>query len=95
MRPGRKGKDKRLWRYEDGVSLGTRIESNELLVGTPLGVSVVRFMARKGAHSERWNLTQCNEVRGPHGNLSHAGTTRERGLLGHPQCSIMTKQEEK
>ena len=51
-------------RWGKGVWLGIREESNESLVGTPLGVIKIRTFRRRGSMEERWNLEEINGFRG-------------------------------
>ena len=42
-------------RWDDGLWLGVREESGEILVGTPYGVVKARTYAKKATDDERWN----------------------------------------
>ncbi len=47
------GKDKRNTRWEDGVFVGIRERSGEILIGTSKGVVKARAFRRKGTEGER------------------------------------------
>jgi hypothetical protein len=51
-------------RWESGVFLGIREESNEILVGTPKGVLKARTFRRKGSDEDRWNKEEILAVKG-------------------------------
>ena len=51
-------------RWESGVFLGIREESNEILVGTSDGVVKARTFRRKGSDEDRWNKDEILSMRG-------------------------------
>ena len=51
-------------RWADGVFLGIREESGEIIVGTPEGVLKARTFRRKGSSEERWNRDFLMSVKG-------------------------------
>ena len=66
MTPGITGKDKLDARWENGIWLGIRDRSGEIIVGTPEGCMKVRSVRRR-PEGERWNKddgTACEEYRG-------------------------------
>ena len=64
LRPGPKGKDKMLSRWESAIWLGLRDESGEVIIGTPIGCLKVREVIRYGQQSHRWNLEAFDSFRG-------------------------------
>ena len=49
------GKDKYNSRWEEGVFIGVREESGELIIGTEKGVIKARAFRRKASEKERWS----------------------------------------
>ena len=58
------GIDKFNIRLSEGIFLGVRDETSEIIIGTPDGVVKARDFRRKGSHSERWDISNFNEFRG-------------------------------
>ncbi len=58
------GKDKYNSRWEEGVFLGIREESGEIIVGTEKGVIKARAFRRKGSEAERWSRDNVKSVGG-------------------------------
>ena len=63
-RLGSKGIDKFDERWEEGIWLGAKDESDEILIGTNKGVVKARAVRRKSNFEERWNFNQFNEIKG-------------------------------
>ena len=61
---GSKGIDKFDERWEEGIWLGLRDESDEILIGTNKGVVRARSVRRRANFEERWNLNQFNNMKG-------------------------------
>ena len=55
-RLGSKGIDKLDERWEEGIWLGSKDESDEILIGTEKGVVKARAVRRKAGFEERWNI---------------------------------------
>ena len=64
LKPKSKGKEKRRSRWDNGIWLGIRDESNEIFVGTPQGVLKVRTIRRRADKEGRWNWEQFEAMRG-------------------------------
>jgi len=64
LRLDSRGKTKSKVRWFNGVFLGIREESGELIVGTPEGIVKARDFKRHGSLVERWNLDQFNNFKG-------------------------------
>ena len=64
LKPESVGKDKAESRWEDGVYLGVRGESGELIIGTSSGVIKAKTFRRYGRDEDRWNLTRFGEFKG-------------------------------
>ena len=62
--PGRKGNDKFMNRWEEGVWLGIADRTNEVIVGTSEGVIKVRDVRRHAADKDRWDLIRFNAFQG-------------------------------
>ena len=58
------GKDKFDSRWEEGVFLGVREESAEIIVGTPEGITKAKDFKRKASLKDRWNQEQVLAVKG-------------------------------
>ena len=58
------GKDKLNSRWEDGVFVGIRERSGEILIGTHKGVVKARAFRRKGTEKERWNNDEIEKCTG-------------------------------
>jgi hypothetical protein len=58
------GKDKYNSRWEEGVFLGVREESGEIIVGTKEGVIKARAFRKKGSEKERWSNESVKSVGG-------------------------------
>ena len=58
-------------RWKEGVYLGIRLESSEMLVGNEDGVSKCRSLRRK-TEDERWNAGAVECVKGIHGNPTNS-----------------------
>ena len=61
---GSKGIDKFDERWEEGIWLGSRDESDEILIGTNEGVVKARSVRRKAQFEDRWNADQFNNMKG-------------------------------
>ena len=51
-------------RWESGIWLGLRDESNEALIGTPDGVIKARDVRRYGSEEERWDQDKFTSITG-------------------------------
>ena len=51
-------------RWDTGVYLGSREESNEILIGTPTGVIKARSFRRQGRHEDRWDPDRILGIKG-------------------------------
>ena len=49
------GKDKAESRWEEGIYVGIRDESGEMLIGTEKGIIKARSFRRYGREEDRWN----------------------------------------
>ena len=58
------GKDKYNSRWEEGVFLGVREESGEIIVGTKEGVIKARAFRKRGSEGERWSRDDVKSVGG-------------------------------
>jgi hypothetical protein len=58
------GKDKYNSRWEEGVFLGVREESGEIIVGTKEGSIKARAFRKKGSEGERWSRDNVKSVGG-------------------------------
>ena len=61
---GTRGKNKAETRWAEGIYLGVREESGEIIVGTKDGVVKSRTFRRKSSEEERWNHVQFMEMKG-------------------------------
>ena len=64
LRPGTKGVEKFEVRWRDGVFLGVRDDSGEVIIGTPEGVIKVSAIRRKGTMGDRWDRDRIMGVVG-------------------------------
>ena len=64
LKPNSKGVDKLNPRWEQGVWLGVRDESGEIIIGTPEGVVKARDFKRLPAESDRWSAQSVQSVVG-------------------------------
>jgi hypothetical protein len=58
------GKDKYNSRWEEGVFIGVREESGEIIIGTEKGVIKARAFRRKGSEKERWSQEHVKSIGG-------------------------------
>ena len=63
-KPNKKQRGKIEPRWADGVFLGIREESGEVIIGTSEGVFKCRAFRRKGSEAERWNTAEITSVVG-------------------------------
>ena len=64
LRLDSKGEHKSKVRWFEGIYLGIREESGDLIVGTPEGVIQARDFRRHGVLSERWNIQTLHAFKG-------------------------------
>ena len=64
MEAGTKGKHKFDTRWKEGIWLGIRDESGEVIIGTSDGIIKCRSVRRKATEEERWNRIQIDEMKG-------------------------------
>ena len=64
LKPGTEGRDKFCARWERGIWLGIRDETNEIIIGTELGVVKARDFKRMASSEERWNCDFVHSMRG-------------------------------
>ena len=61
---GSKEKDKMESRWESGIWLGMRDESQEVIIGTPSGCIKVRDIKRYASEDDQWDVDRFNSFRG-------------------------------
>ena len=64
LKAGTRGVDKFECRWEEGVWLGVRDETGEVIIGTPQGVVKARDFKRRGSLEERWCMQKLSEIKG-------------------------------
>ena len=64
LRAGSRGIDKFNTRWEDGVWLGVRDETGEIIIGTDQGVIKARDFKRRGSDQERWSAEAVLGIKG-------------------------------